>query len=94
MPIGPYVVDFVSLQARLIIEIDGGQHRQDVDAVRDAWLRKQGFRVCRFWNNDVHSNIEGVMQVIADAFKQAIPPSLTLPRKGGGDETERVESNT
>jgi very-short-patch-repair endonuclease len=88
LPIGPYVVDFACLQARLIVEVDGGQHGMESDAVRDAWLMRQTFRVLRFWNNDVHSNIDGVMQVIADALAQAIPPSLTLPRKGGGDDTE------
>ena len=58
------------------------------DAVRDAWLTRQNFRVLRFWNNDVHSNIEGVMQTIADALALATPPSLTLPRKGGGNGTD------
>jgi very-short-patch-repair endonuclease len=91
VPIGPYIVDFVCLQARLIVEVDGGQHGADRDAVRDAWLRRQSFRVLRFWNNDVHSNIDGVLQVIADALAQALPPSLTLPRKGGGDYAESVD---
>ena len=87
VPIGPFIADFVCLQARVIIEVDGGQHGMESDAVRDAWFARQGFRVLRFWNNDVHSNFDGVMQVIADALAQAIPPSLTLPRKGGGDPT-------
>jgi very-short-patch-repair endonuclease len=91
MPIGPYIADFVCLQARVIVEVDGGQHGTERDASRDAWLRRQEFRVLRFWNNDVLSNLDGVMQVIADALAQAAPPSLTLPRKGGGDYTEAVE---
>ena len=93
MPVGPYIVDFVCLQARLIIEIDGGQHGNEADVARDAWLTKQNFRVLRFWNNDVHSNIEGVMQSITEALATMLPPSLTLPRKGGGDSTEFAEGN-
>ena len=90
-PIGPYIADFVCLQARLIVEVDGGQHSPERDATREGWLRDQGFQLIRFWNNDVHSNFDGVMQVIADALAQALPPSLTLPRKGGGDSTEVVD---
>jgi very-short-patch-repair endonuclease len=88
MPIGPYIVDFVCLRARLIVEVDGGQHGTERDATRDAWLIKQNFRVLRFWNNDVHSNLDGVMREIAGALAQTMPPSLTLPRKGGGDGFE------
>jgi len=92
VPIGRYIADFVCLQARLIIEVDGGQHGTERDAKREAWLRGQGFHVLRFWNNDVHANIDGVLQVISDTLAQASPPSLTLPRKGGGDTTEFVET--
>ena len=59
-PVGSYVVDFVCLDARLIIEIDGGQHESDqaaYDAKRDTWLRGEGFRILRFWNNDVLKKI-------------------------------------
>ncbi len=85
-PIGRYVVDFVCLNARLIIELDGGQHSEArSDAVRDAWLRSQGFTVLRFWNDDVLKNTEGVLQSIAEALRTIAPPSLTLPRKGGGN---------
>ena len=88
-PIGRYVVDFVCLESRLIIEIDGGQHADSqTDATRDAWLRSQGFSVLRFWNNDVLSNTEGVLGQIAQAIANA-PPSLTLPRKGGGKRPEQ-----
>jgi very-short-patch-repair endonuclease len=65
-PIGPYFVDFVCRERRLIIEIDGGQHATDPrDAVREKWLRERGYRVLRFWNNDVLSNTEGVLEAIA-----------------------------
>jgi very-short-patch-repair endonuclease len=88
LPVGPYVVDFACLDARLIIEIDGGQHASDqakYDAKRDAWLRAEGFVVLRFWNNDVLTNLRGVLERIADTLHEFGPPSLTLPRKGGGD---------
>jgi very-short-patch-repair endonuclease len=87
-PIGPYVVDFVCLDARLIIEIDGGQHASDRhkhDVKRDAWLRDQGFCILRFWNNDVMINLGGILERVAGMLRESQPPSLTLPRKGGGD---------
>jgi very-short-patch-repair endonuclease len=92
-PIGPYIVDFVSFDARLIVEIDGGQHASTHakrDQKRDAWLREQGFTVRRYWNNDIFSNLDGVLQDIVAACEQ-IPPSLTLPRKGGGNASGLVE---
>ena len=93
-PIGRYVVDFVCLDARVIVEIDGGQHADSAaDAARDAWLRSQDFTVSRFWNNDVLSNTNGVIQVIAEAVSAASPPSLTLPRKGGGNASGLVEGS-
>ena len=88
LPVGPYIVDFVCLEARLIIEIDGGQHAADqatYDAKRDAWLQREDFRILRFWNNDVLKNLRGVLERIAEAVQEPPPPSLTLPRKGGGD---------
>jgi very-short-patch-repair endonuclease len=65
-PIGRYIVDFVNFQKKLIIELDGGQHRtqKDDDKQRDNWLKHQGFLVLRFWNNDVFENIEGLLEVI------------------------------
>jgi len=63
-PIGKYIVDFVSLERELIIELDGGQHNQqsemEKDETRTKWLERKGFRVLRFWNNDVLQNIDGV----------------------------------
>jgi very-short-patch-repair endonuclease len=65
-PVGRYVVDFACLAKRLAIEVDGGQHaeNQKHDRQRDADLMQQGFRVLRFWNNEVLGNIEGVMEKI------------------------------
>ncbi len=72
-PIGPYIVDFVNLAAKLVIELDGGQHNvsptAERDAERTAWLNSEGYRVLRFWNNDVLSNIDGVLEVIRSALR-------------------------
>ena len=69
--IGPYVVDFVCRERRLIIEVDGGQHATDPrDAVRDAWLFERAYRVLRFWNNDVLANTAGVLESIAAALSE------------------------
>jgi len=65
-PIGPFVVDFVCREHRLVIEVDGGQHATGTrDTARDAWLSAQGYRVLRFWNNDVLGNINGVLEITA-----------------------------
>jgi very-short-patch-repair endonuclease len=85
-PIGSYIIDFACLDARLIVEIDGGQHGESQrDRVRDAWLASKGFTILRFWNNDVLSNTNGVIERIVEALNGSSPPSLTLPRKGGGN---------
>lgn len=68
-PIGPYIVDFVHFGSRLIIEADGGQHYESRgDAARDAWLQAQGFRVMRFWNNDILHNQDAVLEAIWQAL--------------------------
>jgi very-short-patch-repair endonuclease len=89
-PIGPYIVDFVSHAAKLIVEIDGGQHFEDRqearDKRRDAFLAVKGFRVIRFSNHDVMTNRVGVLQTIATAVREAIAPSLPSPASGGGGE--------
>jgi very-short-patch-repair endonuclease len=65
-PIGRYIVDFVCLEKRLILEIDGGQHdiERDKDQERTNWLVTEGYSVLRFWNNDVLTNLEGVLETI------------------------------
>jgi very-short-patch-repair endonuclease len=84
-PIGPYVVDFVSHEAKLVVELDGGQHFEAEnmrrDARRDAFLRSEGFRVLRFNNHDVMTNRTGVLDTIAATLAEA--PSPTLPRRRG-----------
>ena len=75
-PLGLYVVDFVCYEAKLIVELDGGQHanRQESDAERTRWLESRGFRVVRFWNNDVLTNTAGVMQEIEKEITRHSPP--------------------
>ena len=67
-PIGRYIVDFMCIEKKLIIEVDGGQHAIDKneDTQRDRWLEEQGFTVMRFWNHDVLVNLKGVMEKIYD----------------------------
>ena len=66
VPLGRYIADFVCFDEKLIVELDGGQHAEQAayDADRTEWLDSQGFRVLRFWNNEVFENIEGVEEVI------------------------------
>lgn len=72
-PIGKYVVDFVSFEKRVVIEVDGGQHSEEVDKERDQWLNNEGFKVLRFWNNEVLKNTEGVFEVIRDRCLSTLP---------------------
>lgn len=71
-PVGSYIVDFASFERKLIIEIDGGQHNEDKpkerDAERTARLEERGYRVIRFWNNEVLMNLEGVLESIREAL--------------------------
>ena len=63
--IGPYVVDFICRERKLIVEADGGQHAENLqDQARDAFLRSEQYRVLRFWNHDILSNVDGVREVI------------------------------
>jgi very-short-patch-repair endonuclease len=64
-PIGDFIVDFACTEYRIVVEIDGGQHSENpLDRYRTAWLENQGWRVIRFWNNDVLSNTSGVVETI------------------------------
>jgi len=64
-PIRKYIVDFINLERKIIIEVDGGQHLENKkDKLRDKWLEEQGYEVLRFWDNEVLTNIEGVMESI------------------------------
>jgi very-short-patch-repair endonuclease len=94
-PIGRYIVDFVSFRSRLIVEADGGQHGlpdgAQSDQIRDAFLRSQGFRILRFWNSDIDTNLTGVMDSVLSTLRHPPPvtsfASLTMchpPHEGEG----------
>lgn len=81
-PVGRYIADFMCAKQKLIIEIDGGQHTEELeyDQQRDAWLRSQGYTVLRFWNNDVMQHMEGVLEQIRNALSP-----LPSPASGRGE---------
>ena len=86
-PLDPYIVDFICLEARLVVEADGGQHseeRAEHDARRTAWLEERGYEVLRFWNNDILSNTDGVIEVIQRRLAERTP--LPNPPPQGGRE--------
>lgn len=66
LPLGAYLVDLVSLEKKLVVQVDGGPHLANPAAVqaRDRWLKEQGFTVLRFWENEVLANVEGVLKTI------------------------------
>ena len=82
-PIGAYIVDFVSFEHRLIIEVDGGQHDEapvrTSDSARTAWLEEQGYYVLRFWNSEVLTNTDGVLEAVLVAL--ATPSPFPLPSR-------------
>ena len=75
-PIEAYIVDFISFDKRIVIELDGGQHAENMkyDEQRSACLRANGFSVLRFWNSDVIENTESVLEVIRQQCLQELPP--------------------
>ena len=65
LPLGPFIVDFACVRSKLVIEVDGGQHLDSADdEARDRWLAQSGYRVLRFWNHDVLTNLDGVLERI------------------------------
>lgn len=69
--IGPYTVDFICREYRLIVEVDGGQHADsDTDKIRDGFLDARGYRTLRFWNSDIMTNLEGVLTLISNALRE------------------------
>ena len=99
VPMRNYVADFACHSAKVIIELDGESHdfdsRQRHDGERDAWFKSQGYTVLRFSNDDVLKNLEGVVAMIreASALALAVPPSLSLPHKGGGNARTAARKN-
>jgi primosomal protein N' (replication factor Y) len=71
-PIPPYIADFACLEARLVVEVDGGQHGGAGDAVRDAAMVAGGWQVLRYWNNEVRGNLDGVLADIVRALKERL----------------------
>ena len=95
-PIGTYIVDFACMSEKLLVELDGGQHAERTahDERRDAFLRSKGFRVLRFWNNEVFENCFGVLERVYEALpnpppRQPEPAGSTAatPPQGGSDGT-------
>ena len=76
-------MDFASHQLRIVVEVDGGQHGGTYDQVRTRYLEAKGYRVVRFWNNDVLENTEGVLTAIGAVIEG--PPPLTPPRRKRGE---------
>ena len=96
VPIGRFIADFVCHAARLIVEIDGGQHdlSSEQETNRTRFLESKGYRVLRFWNNEVLDNPEGVHSVIAENLRQ-VTPTQTLPHQGthqGGEGRTAFDS--
>jgi very-short-patch-repair endonuclease len=73
-PIGPYVVDFGCLDTKLVIEVDGGGHTEpdqvEYDPARDEYLTSRGFRIRRYFNNDILKNLDGVVKDVLEALKE------------------------
>ncbi len=76
-PIGPFIVDFVCIEKKLVVELDGGQHALNIetDTQRTAYLQEKGYRVLRFWNNEVFQHLESVCNTILLALSEASSPS-------------------
>jgi len=89
-PVGPFIVDFCCTEARVIVELDGGHHAltHDSDMARSGYLTGQGYRVLRFWNNEVLGNTSGALERIVEALKRdrQRPSPCPLPRgeRGSG----------
>src|SRR5215470_4643632 len=87
--IGRYIADFACHAKRIVIEVDGGQHdRSAADERRTKVLEANGYRVLRYWNNDVLSNIDGVLEDIVSAITPTPTPNPSP--QGGGEQTERA----
>ncbi len=88
-PVSKYIADFACVELRLIVEVDGGQHCESkADEVRTEYLNKAGFQVLRFWNNDVLSNMDGVilsLQETISRLKSTSAPSPAIAGEGRGE---------
>ena len=93
VPVGPFVADFLCESAMLIVEVDGGQHdeRRHEDQERTRWLVARGYRVVRFWNNDVMANVDGVLETLSRLLNL---PSPQPSPKGEGDHQRDAGETT
>ena len=96
VPVTPYFADFLSFAARLIVELDGGQHAdaeaQAYDARRTAFLERKGYKVLRFWSTDVMQNLQGVLEAIAQNLPLPPGEGRGPPRSGGKGEAGTATS--
>ena len=96
-PMGRYIVDFVCHEAKVVVELDGGQHgfhtQAEQDRLRDAWLGSRGYTVLRFWNLEVKRNFYGVLTAIEDAVRSRAPLSSALAREEPKEPGRRPSSS-
>lgn len=95
VPFGLYTADILCFSAKLVVEVDGGQHAltKAYDAARTRLIEREGYRVLRFWNNDVLGNTEGVIETIRNSLSFQEREGAAKPRKGeDGNETDRVNT--
>ncbi|WP_082737857.1 MULTISPECIES: endonuclease domain-containing protein [unclassified Sphingomonas] len=90
-PVGPFRVDFLCFAAQLVIEVDGGQHAEntDADARRTRFIEAEGYRVIRFWNNDVLNNTDGVIAQISLSLRES--ERACAPKAGGKGEGDQAQ---
>ena len=94
VPFPPYIVDFCCFEAKLVVEVDGGQHSAelDKDKVRTGRMERDGFKVLRFWNNDVLSNLDGVLETIAAELQERTRSTSPSPLVGEGRGEGKTKS--
>lgn len=90
-PIGGYIVDFVTFERKVVVELDGGHHKaqgqKEKDEARNLWLRRQGYEVIRFWDNEVFENLEGVLETIREKLLTNTPEEREIqPRVNKEDK--------
>ncbi|GEM_PF-1938156 len=95
-PMGPYVADFCSVKARLVIEIDGGQHQsnQVLDLVRSGFMEKKGYRVVRIWNHEVLTELEAVLEELDRTLTAlTLDPLIDVPTHKSGRVAQSCQFN-